>query len=201
MKKWELLSKSELENIINSSCSYSEVAHKIGYTAKCGGINKHVKELINFYKFDVSHFKGQHWARNKFDYSRFKYGNNIRPANFLDAIAHLRGRKCESCCLETWLNNPIKLEVHHKDGDRLNNNLDNLQLLCPNCHSFTDTWRGGNNKSRKYVTDDTLIENLKNSKSIYQALIKSNLRTTGGDYKRARKLINKYNIIVGEFYK
>lgn len=45
------------------------------------------------------------------------------------------------CKLHKWLNFPITLEVHHIDGDRTNNNEENLQLLCPNCHSYTDNWR------------------------------------------------------------
>ena len=52
--------------------------------------------------------------------------------------------RCERCGLETWLNQPIPLELHHKDGDRNNNSLDNYELLCPNCHAFTDTYRGKN---------------------------------------------------------
>ena len=68
--------------------------------------------------------------------------------------------KCEKC---GWhkvnkFTNKIPLEVHHKDGDHRNNNEDNLELLCPNCHSLTETYRGGNlNKStrvgrEKYVS-------------------------------------------------
>lgn len=52
--------------------------------------------------------------------------------------------KCECCGLTTWLDNPIPLELHHKDGDRYNNTLENFELLCPNCHAFTDTYRGKN---------------------------------------------------------
>jgi 5-methylcytosine-specific restriction endonuclease McrA len=52
--------------------------------------------------------------------------------------------KCEHCGLTTWLDKPIPLELHHKDGDRTNNTLENFQLLCPNCHSFTDSYRGKN---------------------------------------------------------
>lgn len=52
--------------------------------------------------------------------------------------------KCESCGLTTWLGNPIPLEVHHKDGDKHNNVIENFELLCPNCHAFTDSYRGKN---------------------------------------------------------
>ena len=52
--------------------------------------------------------------------------------------------KCECCGLTTWLDEPIPLELHHKDGDRTNNTLENFMLLCPNCHAFTDSYRGKN---------------------------------------------------------
>lgn len=50
--------------------------------------------------------------------------------------------KCENCNLEKWLGSPIPLELHHIDGNRYNNNLDNLQILCPNCHAKTDNYSG-----------------------------------------------------------
>ena len=52
--------------------------------------------------------------------------------------------QCENCGLTTWLDKPITLELHHKDGDRNNNTIENFQLLCPNCHAFTDSYRGKN---------------------------------------------------------
>ena len=52
--------------------------------------------------------------------------------------------QCECCGLTTWLDKPIPLELHHKDGNRNNNTIDNFQLLCPNCHAFTDSYRGKN---------------------------------------------------------
>ena len=52
--------------------------------------------------------------------------------------------KCEKCGLSEWLNQPIPLEVHHKDGNRFNNTIDNFELLCPNCHAQTDSYRGKN---------------------------------------------------------
>ena len=54
--------------------------------------------------------------------------------------------KCECCGNTEWLGNPIPLEVHHKDGDRNNNTLENFELLCPNCHAFTDSYRGKNSR-------------------------------------------------------
>lgn len=42
--------------------------------------------------------------------------------------------KCECCGLSQWMGNPILLELHHKDFNHYNNSLDNLQILCANCH-------------------------------------------------------------------
>jgi hypothetical protein len=53
-------------------------------------------------------------------------------------------RKCNKCERTLWLGKKIPLELHHKDGDNTNNELSNLELLCPNCHALTDTYRSKN---------------------------------------------------------
>ncbi len=60
-----------------------------------------------------------------------------------------RGNVCQSCWLDRWLGEPIMLEMHRRDagGDYTR---DNVLLLCPNCHSTTDTWR---NKKRGGVAE------------------------------------------------
>ena len=46
--------------------------------------------------------------------------------------------KCESCGISNiWNNKPLSMQLDHKDGDHCNHNLDNLQILCPNCHTQT----------------------------------------------------------------
>lgn len=52
--------------------------------------------------------------------------------------------RCNNCKLTDWLGKPIPLELEHTDGNSSNNLLENLELLCPNCHSLTDTYRGKN---------------------------------------------------------
>lgn len=58
--------------------------------------------------------------------------------------------KCESCGLSEWLGQPIPLELHHRDADGMNNRLENLVMLCPNCHAMTDNfgWKRYNNRRR-----------------------------------------------------
>jgi len=52
---------------------------------------------------------------------------------------------CTSCGIgDEYHGKPITLQLDHIDGNRFNHGLDNLRLLCPNCHSQTDTWCGRN---------------------------------------------------------
>jgi len=54
----------------------------------------------------------------------------------------LKAARCEGCGLSEWRGRPIGLELHHVNGDNLDNRLENLQLLCGNCHSQTPNWGG-----------------------------------------------------------
>jgi 5-methylcytosine-specific restriction endonuclease McrA len=65
----------------------------------------------------------------------------------------LKDYKCESCGNTQWLDRDIPLEVHHKNGDKNDNTLENLQLLCPNCHAMTDTYRGRNVRRRRIYAE------------------------------------------------
>lgn len=56
----------------------------------------------------------------------------------------LRGYVCEVCELSEWKGKPITLEVEHKDGNSEDSSMDNVCLICPNCHSQTDTYKGKN---------------------------------------------------------
>lgn len=56
----------------------------------------------------------------------------------------IKDHRCELCGLDAWGDHPIPLELDHIDGDRSNNTLGNLRLLCPNCHALTPTYRGRN---------------------------------------------------------
>lgn len=76
--------------------------------------------------------------------------------------AHLKGRlvkagllatHCHECGLEQWRGRPLTLELHHINGNGRDNRLENLALLCPNCHSQTDSWGGRNGGRRPHLSN------------------------------------------------
>lgn len=194
--KWRQLSEEKFAQLVKESKSFYELAEKIGYSKTGGGTQESLKNAVKERKLDTSHFTGQGWNKNNYDYSTFT--NNSERKNgkpTLKAIINLRGRKCECCGLTEWLEKPINLEVHHIDGNHNNNELDNIQLLCPNCHSYTNNYCGKNiNTGKIKVEDEDLIKALENSTSIRQALLSVGLAGSGGNYKRANELIVKYQI-------
>lgn len=194
MKKWEKFSKEEIEQFVKESFSYIQLAGKVGYNSEStnGTAYRAAHQMVDELGLDVSHFTGQGWNKGIYDYSKFCYGKKLKGSSALKAISALRGRKCECCGLETWNNEPIPLQIHHIDGDNLNNELDNLQLLCPNCHAQTDNYCG-KNKVTKNISDEEFVEALRNSDNIHQALVKLD-NDQGRMYERAYQLIDKYNI-------
>ncbi len=80
---------------------------------------------------------GRRTPRKKFDELQ---GDKARRK----ALIKIRGIKCESCGGTTWKNQPIPLVLDHRDGNSDNSSLENLWLICPNCHALTPTFAGRN---------------------------------------------------------
>lgn len=153
-------SKSYLASIVSESISIRQVLKKIGLRP-AGGNYKHIPLLIKFYNLDTSHFKYQSWRKDiKFGHRQDVqvYLQNPSPISITSSKLRMRlieeklfEPKCYSCHNTMWLNFSIPLELEHKDGNPSNNMLDNLTLLCPNCHALTSTYRGKNIKKRKII--------------------------------------------------
>jgi hypothetical protein len=71
--------------------------------------------------------------------------------------AGLKENRCEICGISTWLDRPLNAQLHHRNADGTDNRLENIQFLCPNCHSQTDTY-GGRNGHRRETRHLRLVE-------------------------------------------
>ncbi len=136
--------KEKLECVVKESISLREVMRKLGMKLS-GGNHSHLSKVIKKYDIDTKHFLGQastkgrsfakkHWS----DILVSRKKDTRTAAHYLRRALIESGRnyKCSSCGLRNiWNNKEITLEIHHKDGDWLNNSPENLEFLCPNCHS------------------------------------------------------------------
>jgi hypothetical protein len=149
-------SSLELKEALENSRSIRQALLKLGLKPAVGNYAT-AHRLIRDLGIDISHMKGQGWSRgmpsgipsaNKIPLeeilvkdSTYTSSDKLRKRlidNGLKAVA------CESCHLDSWMGRTISLELNHVNGDRFDHRLENLQLLCPNCHAQTPNYRGKN---------------------------------------------------------
>lgn len=156
MSKSTKYTKEKLEPIVKESFSIAEVIKKLGIKWS-GGQQQNIKRWINVYELDTSHFLGQkanqgekhkgglskkHWSEILIKTSSC----NRRVASVMLRRALIesgRDYKCENCNnTGSWCDKDLRLQINHKDMNWSNNDKENLQFLCPNCHSQTSGWSG-----------------------------------------------------------
>lgn len=139
---------------VASSKSYSEVCRTIGISDKGGNLNT-VKRKIQELNLDMSHFTGSRWNKGltsenhksikKKDISEILIENSGWTSHNLKLRLIKEGIKeckCERCNRTEWEGFPIPVELHHINGNHKDNRLENLQILCPNCHALTENYSG-----------------------------------------------------------
>ena len=103
--------------------------------------------------------------------------------------------KCYCCGISEWNGKELSLELEHKNGNSQDNRIENLELLCPNCHSQTNTFRGRNkNNGQAKVSDDQILEAFDIHKNIRRTLMAVGLAAKGANYSRVKKVLDKNNI-------
>lgn len=124
-----------------------------------GGNYRVIHKAVAKYNIDISHFKHQGWSKNLVigpkrdikDYLEKGVPITSHKLRLRLLKEQIFEHRCSSCYLTFWLDGPIPLQLDHKDGNHLNNNLSNLRLLCPNCHSLTSTFAGKNKGKGVYA--------------------------------------------------
>ncbi len=145
-----------LAPVVAISTSVNEVVRRLGLEC-VGGHQANIGRRIRAYGLDTSHFTPVvRAARAKLNWRRPRTAEEILVDDTSTATQRIPGRRlkqaiqelgheerCAMCGIEAeWLGEPLPLEVDHIDGNWRNNRIENLRLLCPNCHSTTDSYRG-----------------------------------------------------------
>lgn len=150
------ITEENFKQFVLESFSKAEVIKKCGL--KPAGSNYSAfDQLIKKWNVDDSHFAGQSHLKGKsHDWNNTKielkdilveystYNSNRLRKRLLSE--NILSHKCSNCELEEWLGNKIPLELEHKNGNKFDHRLENLELRCPNCHALTSTYRGKNKK-------------------------------------------------------
>jgi hypothetical protein len=86
------------------------------------------------------------------------YKSDKTPRFIIRYLTDTYGHKCDVCEITEWQNNPIVLELEHRDGNSKNNYLGNLCLICPNCHSQTETYKNRNKGNGRHARKQRYAE-------------------------------------------
>ncbi|MFC9389016.1 HNH endonuclease [Streptomyces venezuelae] len=144
-----------LAEAVADSTSVYDVLRRLGVEL-VGGQHAHISRRIKAFGIDTSHFTTSRWTEQMRHNQRRRQPEEIlvqdtsthprRERSSILRRAMLEVGVVERCALcgteAAWRGEPLPLEVDHSDGDWRNNRIENLRLLCPNCHSTTDTYRG-----------------------------------------------------------
>ena len=108
----------------------------------------------------------------------------------------LEDNSCKICGLTKWRNKKITLHFDHIDGDRNNNKRNNLRLICPNCHSQTETYCGKNkkNKIKKNYSSKKIARVFKKQGNIRQTLLALDLSPKGSNYESVKRSLLEQGI-------
>ena len=169
-KKW---TDDQLIDAVKTSQTYSQVLKKLGLKL-CGGTHANIKLNIKRLGLSTDHFSLSGWCTGKHHDRLISFVKIptekilVKDSDYTNT--HLLKKRlikeglleerCELCGMgNEWQGKFISLQLDHKDGDRCNNLIENLRILCPNCHSQTDSFAGKGKKKIDKKNLETIYVN------------------------------------------
>ena len=139
------------------SKSKRQVLSKLGLV-EAGGNYEQLKKYLHIHQINISHFTGYVWnkgLRGRYMPIRSLASILVKGSSFQSFklkkrlfIENIKPQRCEDCGWAKMSDDGrIPLELDHVNGDKYDNRIENLRILCPNCHSLRPTHRGRNKRS------------------------------------------------------
>ena len=160
------LSHADLADVIRSSLSVAQVLAHFGLPQQGRpqhDLNRRIRELA----LDVSHFRGAGWARGESKETHASLARGARLRSLPDDQVFILGSlitgnklmtrlvrlgwsyACSVCGIAQWQGRALTLHVDHTNGKHYDNRLENLRILCPNCHAQTPTYGNRARRARE----------------------------------------------------
>jgi Zn finger protein HypA/HybF involved in hydrogenase expression len=141
----------EFRLLVAESISITDIAKSLGYKSKGGAVTGVIKKRIDKLSVNTSHFskysikntENRNKPLDEILVENSTYTNNTSLKKRLLSEG-LKTYACEVCNISTWLSKPLSLQLDPMNGINTDNRLENLRLICPNCHSQTETFSGRN---------------------------------------------------------
>ena len=148
--------EEQLREAVTTSTSFRQVMIKLGIKGEGAGY-KVVRRLIRGLNLNTEHFSGQGWNKGKtfprksVDFSTILVkGSDVQSYKLKLKLIQEKVLQdiCSECFISEWKGQKLSLHLDHINGISNDNRLENLRLLCPNCHSLTSTYCGKNKKKK-----------------------------------------------------
>lgn len=226
--KFFKLGKEQLQKLFDAHSTYTDIINAVGYTSLSDN-NKTLKEVALYFSIDLTTFNMNHAKHMK---SSNRKGNLIDNLSYSELIESTKTRStikryiisknlipyvCSECGNDGIYNGkPLTLQLDHIDGNPINNNLENLRFLCPNCHTQTDTYAGRKinkpvnncivcNKQLDRYTKHGMCQDCYYESEIFLDMIRNNDRIRRKKFEVSKeeleKLIEDYSFIkIGEMF-
>ena len=150
--------ENDLRNAVEKSRSVRQTISLLGLIP-AGGNYAQIQKFLKLYKIDTRHFSGHGWSKGLRGIGKPKIELEkilVQDSNFQSFklkkrlfTAKLKPQHCEECGWKKISEDGrLPLELDHINGNSSDNRLENLRVLCPNCHSLKPTHRGRNRKKK-----------------------------------------------------
>ena len=206
MAKLKHLNLEEVKKVVLNTSSAAEACRRLGMSTQ--GTATRFRAFLDQNNIDYSHWTGQLWSKDKTSledkrikstgstYEDVFCEDSSASATYVKSLIirkQLLPYKCSVCNMNPiWNGKELKLQMDHINGNRKDQRLENLRMICPNCHSQTETF-GSKNKSKGFPTEEKIISVLKNTSSISEAIRELGINQI--NFKKLKTIIEVNGIV------